>query len=105
MWYYGSLESDPVYFDDSYIVGRKNPNEFGIFDMSGFQNQWCWEQGVEEPWYFGSKVRIVKGGDCHQLLSIMDDSCASEWGVMGERVVMRLVRTIVPTEQSNKYDV
>ncbi|MBW6516630.1 MAG: formylglycine-generating enzyme family protein [Candidatus Cloacimonetes bacterium] len=51
-------------------VGEKNPNELGIYDMSGFYWEWCWDKFARYP--TGSKKdpdgvisgskRVLRGG-------------------------------------------
>ncbi|OQY31144.1 MAG: hypothetical protein B6241_14710, partial [Spirochaetaceae bacterium 4572_59] len=44
----------------TFMSGRKNPNELGIYDMSGNASEWCWDF-YDDRYYSNSPVRDPEG--------------------------------------------
>ena len=63
-WYHANSNSLPQ------IVGQKKPNAFGLCDMSGMVDEWCWDWHAEFPSSHQidprgaetGKFRIIRGG-------------------------------------------
>jgi hypothetical protein len=49
----------------THIVGTKEPNELGLYDMNGNLWEWCWDDYLEEPTETSSEQRrkkVLRGG-------------------------------------------
>lgn len=84
-------------------VGSKEPNELGLYDLSGNVNEWCWdmyaqyEKSVKDPQ--GPKdgyKRVFRGGsffDASMDIRVANRQFSSP-GMSGEILGFRLVRTV-----------
>jgi len=67
--YSGSNNIDDVawYWDNSggvtHNVGTKNPNQIGIYDMSGNMNEWCWDWCGDYPSTSIDPIGVITGTD------------------------------------------
>jgi formylglycine-generating enzyme required for sulfatase activity len=70
-WYYGNSGSS------THPVGQKEPNDFGLHDMHGNVNEWCWDWNGTDS-YASSPVddprgpssgnrRVIRGGACSNV--------------------------------------
>jgi len=93
-------------------VGRKKPNELGLYDMSGNVNEWCFDLlDIERPryktgaktnpmgpeWNHYTRFRRIRGGSCSET---NDCCCVERRGdprnrVVGGHIGIRLVRTVL----------
>jgi sulfatase modifying factor 1 len=86
----GSNDPDDVawYTDNSGLethpVGTRQPNELGIYDMSGNVWEWCWDWFDRYPGNFdinssyGKRPRVVRGGS-YGGFAADDIRCSSRW--------------------------
>jgi serine/threonine-protein kinase len=82
-WFDENAEGKP------HPVGRKEPNDWGLYDMHGNFSEWCqdvwhrnyWDYpGTEEPWTLGgvANLRVVRGGSFKDTAT--ECRCASRHG-------------------------
>lgn len=98
-WYNQDSEEDP----QTHLVGLKNPNPFGLYDIVGNVKEWCldWYQGSYENLACQDPVgpsegseRVLRGGDYYnpakncRSASRSHQSPTFAWGSIGFRVVV-----------------
>lgn len=65
-WYLDNSENK------THIVGQKNPNAFGLYDMHGNVWEWC-----EDLYRAGDSLRVARGGSWFNVSSYCQASCRS----------------------------
>lgn len=106
-WYSDNSYDKQKRFGRTHIVGKKEPNELGIYDMSGNVFEWCWDNYEKEyflsddakkanplgpKWNGGSKV--LRGGSWDSsekqcfVYSRYKDGCTSALENYGFRIVL-----------------
>lgn len=86
-WY--QLKNDNIY-GPLHPVGQKQPNGYGLYDMSG--NAWQWLQDPSDE--HGSSVHVLRGGDSlHHSKAYVRASAREEKGIT-EVASFRLARTL-----------
>jgi len=103
-------------------VGRRQPNELGLYDMSGNVYEWCqdWfdsdfyvkckEQGVVEGPFNAEKAqsRVIRGGSWSRSPQLCRGSFRGNWpptyrgNLIGFRLVLAPVQRSRPTERSGR---
>ena len=114
--YSGSNNPDDVaWYDDNsggetHPVGRKNPNELGLYDMSGNVYEWCWDWYWSYSYHLSSSssnsnpegpsagsFRVFRGG--RWLENVYNIKCVDRYGYApgssyGYKQGFRLVRSV-----------
>jgi formylglycine-generating enzyme required for sulfatase activity len=68
--------------DKTHPVGQKQPNELGLYDMSGNVNEWCSNKYYSYRMDDSSYINMVRGGSFS--LSWYDQRVSSRWSVFQE---------------------
>ncbi|WP_055109482.1 formylglycine-generating enzyme family protein [Paenibacillus ihumii] len=58
-WHWPKIESNN---NKTKSIGAKEPNELGLYDMSGNVREWCWNWYGEDLDSRSGSLRVVKGG-------------------------------------------
>ena len=74
-------------------VGQKNPNEFGLYDMSGNVFEWCWDVVRAHP----KGQRVFRGGSVRsgEKYTRLSDRMFNFPSLQGDYIGFRLCRTIL----------
>ena len=92
--YSGSNDPDKVawYGDNSgsatHEVGKKSPNELGLYDMSGNVYEWCWDwygeyNGETGKNHYGPESgtdRVLRGGGWYSFARVARSACRDGYG-------------------------
>ncbi|MDR2901057.1 MAG: SUMF1/EgtB/PvdO family nonheme iron enzyme [Treponema sp.] len=98
-WYAYTIYTD----DNTHEVGMKTPNEWGLYDMHGNVNEWCWDWSSgtgfsNEDDYVGppdGSSRVMRGGSWNDPYYSFSSSHSFSHSPYGEnsRIGFRLVRS------------
>jgi len=63
------------------IVGQRDPNELGLYDMSGNASEWCWDWEAYQWRFRNASVDVPRGppdgGVIHQRITRGGSSCSA----------------------------
>jgi len=78
--------------DELHPVGQKEPNSFGLYDMSGNVAEWCWDSNPTSP---SGSYRVYRGGgwNNHEMLCQSGGRFSNAPDYRDNSIGFRVVRT------------